>query len=158
MEMYLLLSAILLSLGLFGLIRSAIWLLPGLVWRDYWSLAPAIVLSFITSAALMAPYRGACFDFRDWDKTKWILLFFLSGLLSGSLLYPSSILIFGLGSLGPIIFVRLCLIFRQPLSRVYVFPNFLRYLVIGSFAGALLLKFLWPVSQAGGHFTDAPIF
>ena len=158
MELYLLLSAIVLSLGLFGLIRSAIWLLPGLVWKDYWSVAPAIALSFLTASALIAHYRQSCFDFRDWDKPKWVLLFFLSGLLSGSLLYPSPILIFAIGSLGPIVFVRLCLIFRQPLSRVYVFPKFLRYLVLGFFVGALLIKFLLQMNQWGGHFTDASIF
>lgn len=124
-------SAVMISLYLWGLVRTALWLIPGIVLGMAW--VSASLLGFWTSCSLLMTYKNNAFDARDWGREKIILLYFLSGVLGGTLLYGlvdlSPLIIFGSSSLIPFALYQIFKIFRHPLSWVIFAPKKLRFIL-----------------------------
>lgn len=120
---------IILSLYLWGIIRTALWTLPTLFINGLLSFAPVALLSFWSVCALTFPYKQGGFDSRTLSREKQILIFFLSGVLTGSFFYPAELLVFALGSGIPLLCLILFRIFRFPVSRILFVPKVLKFLI-----------------------------
>jgi|GEM_PF-6059280 len=132
--------ALALSFVFWGLRRTAIWLIPGVFFPPYLILCSASLVSFFASIAVLAHFSDQAFDLRRWTKEKWVFSFFMTGILTGGLLYPVPLLYFGLGSLFPLACIQLYRLFRWPLGQVFVFPAFVRWIVLGIWILAILLR------------------
>lgn len=116
------------SLIYWGVLRTAIWLVPGIFIEGFWTLSSASLLSFFAVAGLVAPYHDNGFDLRSIRKEHWVLIFFTVGVLGASLLYPVPLTAFGFSSLLPLLCIQVFRLFRMPASEFYVFPRWIRWL------------------------------
>lgn len=130
MPLILSLATILISLYAMGILRTAIWLLPLFVFEGYMEIASLSWLVFFSLVVSMARYKEGAFDLRDWEKDRWSLLFFLTGVISGAFLYPRPWPFFALAAMLPFFFVKLFQSLRMPLTKVQVFPLAFRWIVI----------------------------
>lgn len=121
-------TAVSISLVYWGLLRTALWLILPLFLVDATPFVSASHLCFFAAASLFAQYRKGMFDFRGLDKSRWVFILFLTGFFSGSLLYPTSPSLFMGSALLPLISLALFKIFRMPVSTVYFFPRYIRWL------------------------------
>lgn len=139
----LLILAVILSFTFVGPLRTAIWIVPGLFFPPLLSLSAAGWIAFYSSAALLSKHQDKAFDFRNWEKPKWSLLFFLTGAIAGSLLYPVPLWSFGMAALLPYAFIKIFALFRWPVSKVFVFPAWVRLVpLIGLIALFIVKGFL----------------
>ena len=135
-------TSILMSLVFWGVIRTGLWLLPGIFWISYLPLASVSLFSFIFVSSLLAPRREKSFDFCDWDKSRWALVFFLTGISGGILSLQFDVLSLGLFSLFSLLWIRLFRLFRFPLPEVYFFPAPTRFVVIFVFCSITIYRWL----------------
>lgn len=135
-------SSILMSLVFWGFIRTGLWLLPSIFWASYLPLASMSLFSFIFVTSLLAPRRAGSFDFRDWDKPRWALVFFLTGISGGVLSLQFDVLSLSLFSLLSLLWIRLFRLFRFPLPEVYFFPSSTRFAVIFVFSSITIYRWL----------------
>lgn len=120
----LILLAVALSLYFWGLLRSGLWLIPALLSEAYLPLASACLLSFFAVSIWLLPYRKGAFDSRDISKERVALLFFLTGVLTGALVWsPTPLWIFVGGAIFPWILLQIFQLFRMPASRVLYLPQ-----------------------------------
>lgn len=135
-------TSILMSLVFWGVIRTGLWLLPGIFWISYLPLASVSLFSFIFVSSLLAPRREKSFEFCDWDKSRWALVFFLTGISGGILSLQFDVLSLGLFSLFSLLWIRLFRLFRFPLPEVYFFPAPTRFVVIFVFCSITIYRWL----------------
>jgi hypothetical protein len=135
-------ASILLSLVFWGVIRTALWLIPGILWASYLPLAATSLLAFMFIASLFVSRLGQAFDFRNWDKSRWALVFFLTGVAGGILSLSFDVLSFGLFSLMSLLWIRLFRLFRFPVPEAYFFPRATRFVVIFIFCSITLYRWL----------------
>lgn len=132
------------SLGFWGIIRTAVWILPGLFVEGLLSLSSASLLSFFAVVSFAATYREKAFDLRQLRKDHWVLIFFSSGVLGASLLYPVPLMAFGFCSLLPLLCIQIFRLVRFPLSHLYVFPRWVRWIAPISWGIAFLFRWISP--------------
>jgi len=140
-EWLLLISAVSTSLVYLGILRTAVWLVVGLLLQDSLYVLCASFLAFFASASILIPPTFGSFDFRNLARERWTLLFFLTGALTGGLLWPTSIVLFMIGALIPLSFLYLFRVFRMPASLVYFMDRRWRILAPLLFMANLVLKF-----------------
>jgi len=143
---FLVISAILLSLVFFGLLRTSIWLIPLIFLDWYLPLAAAAWVSFFFIMAIFSPYKEGAFDLRGQEKSFWILVIFLTGVASGLLLKDVPYWVYAMASLIVFASFQFYKAFRLSVSPIAVFPSMLRLLPIFVYAGLFVLKYLT------GHF------
>lgn len=133
MMIYLLMAGTVgLSLYVWGVVRTALWVVPAIITKDYLPLASASLLSFFTVATWIFPYRKEAFDGRDLNKEKLALLFFLTGVATGALvLSPAQLWIFIGGAAFPWILLQVFRIFRLRAGRILYLPKYLRLITLG---------------------------
>ncbi len=128
----LIIATIALSLSIWGLLRTALWLIPALFAQDYLPLACASLAAFFAVASWIFPYRKEAFDGRDLPREKMALLFFLTGVVTGSLvLSTSQIWIFAAGAAFPWILLQAFRVFRVPAGRILYLPKQIRFVTTG---------------------------
>lgn len=130
LELVSLFLAAALSLCFLGILRTAIWILPGLFFEGLLQLMSVSWISFFTVAYLLARHQKGFFDFRSWQKDRWALCFFLTGVSVGALLYPKPWPYFALGALIPLFFMKFYQSLRMPVALVQFFPAGFRPLLI----------------------------
>ncbi len=128
-ELILSLSSLALSLYLWGVLRTAIWLTPVLFLGEFRPLVFASVLSFVTVCALIVKYKEGRFDLRESQRSDFIVILFFTGVLAGTLLYPIPLIYFGFASLTPLILLGLFRLFRIPASLVVIAPQKLKWIL-----------------------------
>jgi hypothetical protein len=118
------------SLYFWGIIRTAIWLLPSLFFSQAFPILSASWLSFWLTLSFVARYQGGFFDFRDISRQKWIFVYFITGVLTGTLLYPAQIFAFALGSLLPLLFIKIFFLFRYPAGEIMFVRKQIRWVLL----------------------------
>ncbi|MBN8555107.1 MAG: hypothetical protein J0L93_06670 [Deltaproteobacteria bacterium] len=141
-EIFLSLIAVSFSLYLWGIIRTAIWLLPAILVQGLVVPVAAAWLSFWMIASFLTPYQSGSYDFRNLDRQKWILIFFLSGVFTGTLLYPSSLFAFALGAMIPLLFLKIFYLCRQPATGVVFLRRKTRWLLVFLWISCAMLRAL----------------
>lgn len=139
-------SAIFLSFVFFGLMRTALWLLPLIFVEWYLPLASAAWVSFFCALAFLAPYHDGAFDLRGKEKAFWIIQFFLTGLLAGLLVHHVPYWVYALASLIAFAAFQIFRAFRLAVSPIAVFPQWIRILPIIVYFSLFALK------RLTGHF------
>lgn len=119
LEIFVLLSAILVSLIYLGVPRTAIWLVGHLVIRPITPIAPAAILCGLSVFASLATYQSQAFDFRSFEKSKVYLALFLSSVLSGALVTTPAQFSFTSACVFLIVSSLLFKVFRFPLAHIY---------------------------------------
>jgi hypothetical protein len=127
-----------LSLGLWGILRTALWLLPGLINQDFMVISAASLLSFFCLVPLLVPYQKKAFDLRNLPKDRWALIFFLTAVLASVLLYPVSFYFYPLAALIPWFWIQFFKVVRIPLSELYCWARWWRWIPLGLWAVAAL--------------------
>jgi len=135
------LVAILISLFCFGILRTCLWLIPGLLNPVLFTISAGALLSFVFVAAWLARFKSG-FDFRSLERDKWALLFFLSGVLTWALFYPCDSWIMPFGSLFPWIFIQFSKAFRLQIPFFFEFKKKWKY----------ILAVLWIAFVTGKYF------
>lgn len=123
------LAGIISSLNLWGILRTAFLLLPTLFFPDLLPVFSASFLSFFVSGCWLAPYEAGAFDFRDLDRSRTVLIFFAAGVGTGLLLFPPHLAAMGIGSILPIIYMKLFELIRQPVPRIWIMPRWTPWLL-----------------------------
>lgn len=128
------LFAVIGSLWVWGVVRTALWLLPGLCFAPLLPPFSAAIFSFILVASMVAPYAAGGFDFRSLEKQNWAVILFLSGVSAGALLYTipvvSPLFSICVGAFYPFVVQRVFRLIRQPLSYFYAIPKFSRWIFV----------------------------
>ena len=123
---------VLTSLLVWGIVRSAIWILPFLFINETLPLAAASFLAFFSVLTWLAPHQKKAFDLRDFTKERWSLAFFMTGVIAGVLMFPPQVYSMAIAALIPLLACRLFDVLRLPPSRVLFLPSALRWgLLIG---------------------------
>ena len=119
-----------LSLSIWGLIRTSLWILPSLFFQDGSLVVSGCMMSFIATAAIVAPFRNGAFDVRGLDRQRLTLILFLSGVLTGTLFYPVTMTIFASGAIVPLLALILFKIFKQPASEILFLPKQMKWIPV----------------------------
>jgi hypothetical protein len=85
------------------------------------------LISFIAITTLLSRYDGG-FDFRKSTKERWVLYFFMSGILTWTLFYPCDFWLFGFGALFPWLFIQVSRVIRFPIPEVFIIPKYWKFL------------------------------
>lgn len=111
-----------LSLYFWGILRTAIWLLPSLFLTHFTPLFVLSMLCFFALVAVFSPYEKGAFDVREIKKDHWALIFFLTGALTGSFFYPeTNLYILAMGAGYPLFAINILKLLRHPPSQVLFF-------------------------------------
>lgn len=128
-DYFLVIVAVTLSGYLWGIVRTAIWVLPTLFIADLLPMTAVSLLSFWTGLIFLIPYQQGAFNWTALPREKRIVSFFISGVLTGTFFYPTSLAIFGFGALLPLLCLLLFQVFRFPASQIVFAPKQLRWIV-----------------------------
>ncbi len=131
------------SFAVFGIIRTAILLLPIIFFAEGKDTLAGIWLSFFAVSAWMLPYEKKAFDLRGVGKEKLALTLFLSSCAFVALFYPLPIISFPLGAFVPFLFIRIFEWTRLPISRVYFFPIWMRFVLTALWILCFMDQQIW---------------
>jgi hypothetical protein len=110
--------SILASLYLWGIVRTAAWILITVLLPESGPLFACSLLSFWIVAGFIAPYRENFFDLRNFYFSRWLLIFLSSGILAASLINPYSIEVFLYCTFIPLGTLGLFYVIRHPATPV----------------------------------------
>lgn len=136
------LLSLVLSIYIWGLLRTALWIVPTLFIRDSLPLVSGSLLSFWIVAGFFAPHVQGCFDLRDFNRQKWGLIFFFAGILTGTLFYPAPSVFFALGAIIPLASLHIFALFKHPAQKILFLPKRMKWILTGFWLICFLLKFL----------------
>ncbi len=124
-------GALIASIYIWGVVRTAIWLVPTLFISHGNVFASIGILSFLTSASLLIPHDQGSFDARDLSKERKVLILFLSGILGGTFIYHAiaSPMVFIFSAAAPFILLQLYTLLRQPVPLVYFRTKKLKFIL-----------------------------
>jgi len=105
-----------------GVLRTAIWILPLLFIDGGLRLCATSLLAFFTIMSWMCPHQKQAFDLRSFSKERWTLSFFLTGVLVGLLTFPPQIPLMAIAAALPLAIAKVLALFRLPPSRVLFLP------------------------------------
>ncbi|MDB5036513.1 MAG: hypothetical protein JWQ35_41 [Bacteriovoracaceae bacterium] len=125
------------SIYLWGIIRTAIWLLPPLVFPQLMPVVSSSLLTFFTITGFFAPYQNGFFDLRKISKKKWIIIFILVGLSPIGIPDSLSLLIGFI--VAPIVLV-LFYIFKHPANLVIYIPKRVKWILLFFWTICVVLK------------------
>lgn len=122
-------ASLVLSLFFFGLLRTGLIFLPIVLIPSLIDTIAAVWLSFFAVAVALAPYREGAFDWSQSSKERRILALFLISCLTTTFFTPLSLFPFALGTLLPILWLRVFALVRWEMSPVFFFSPKLRLIV-----------------------------
>ncbi len=129
-DVFLCLFGVVMSLYFWGLLRTAIWVFPSLFIQGALPVTSASLLSFWFLLAWMAPYFQNAFDFRELSKQRLTIVFFLTGILGGILLFRTEVFYFALCALIPFLLLRIFGVVKHPIVRVYFLPQQWKWILL----------------------------
>jgi hypothetical protein len=135
------------SLALWGVLRTALWILPVLFIQGGLELASCALFTHFGVLAWLAPHQKSAFDLRDFTKERWAIAYLLTGIVGGLLLAEPSVMSMALFAAAPLLITRLLTLFRLPPSRVLFLPSQLRWVfTIAVVALYIFRRYLPPTS------------
>lgn len=118
------------SLYLWGIIRTAFWLIPTLIFPEIGPIVSSGLLSFWLLMSWLGHYEEEHFDFNRLSKSQVPLVLISTGLLGGSLIDPYSYPVFGYASLAPLASLALFFIAKHPATSIVYLPKRTRWILL----------------------------
>lgn len=135
------------SLAIWGVLRTALWILPVLFIANGLELVSCALLAHFSVLAWIAPHQKSAFDLRDFTKERWAMAYLLTGIVGGLLNAEPSVMSMAISAIVPVIVTRLLILFRLPPSRVLFLPSQTRWvLTIAVAALYIFRRYLPPTS------------
>ncbi len=135
------------SLAVWGVLRTALWILPVLFIHGALEITSAALLSYFCVVSWLSPHQKSAFDLRDFTKERWAIAYLLTGILGGFLHAEPNVFLMAVSAAAPFLISRLLMLLRLPPSRVLFLPSQTRWvLTIGVVALYIFRRYLPPTS------------
>ncbi len=130
------------SLYIWGMVRTALWIVPTLGFVELGPVFGASLLTFWTLSSFFIPYRAGSFDAREMPKSRWLLLFIATGILAGSLVNPESLTSLGLCLLSIPAIILAFHIFKHPPNLSLHLPKRLKWILLSLWILSAILRII----------------
>ena len=130
------------SLYIWGMVRTAIWIIPTLGFPELGPIFGASLLSFWTLSSFFIPHKAGFFDARDLTRSRWVLILISTGILAGSLVNPESWTTLLVSLLSTPFIILAFYLIKHPPSRSLNIPQKFKWLLLGLWIFCAILRIL----------------